>query len=250
MLEPNLKTYLLVCLILLNFSLFGQKDSIRIKQTKQKSFLKQSIVPFSLIGAGLIINFSNGAIGKENLQEQIQNTFPDFNTNAEDFFLFVPTLTMYTADIFKVKSKNSAFDQTKYLTIALLANNLITFGLKATTNMERPNGEDNQSFPSGHASNAFVMATALHHEFIDTNVWLAYSGYLFATTTAVFRVLNNKHWVSDVLVGAGLGIIITDLVYRLEPLKNWNPFNNERVHVTVAPSYIKKGFGVYANISF
>jgi len=203
-----------------------------------------------LIGAGLIINYSNGAIGKENLQEQIQDAFPDFDTTAEDFLLFVPTLTMYTADILKIKSKNNAFDQTKYLAISLIVNNVITFGLKNITNEERPNGENDQSFPSGHTSNAFVMATVLHHEFIDTSPWLAYSGYLFATTTGVFRVLNNKHWVSDVLVGAGLGIIVTDLVYRIEPLKKWNPFKNEKVQITIAPSYYKNTAGLYINIRF
>lgn len=250
MLKFKSKTLLLFCLIFLNCFLYAQKDSLSTKQPKQKSFLKQSIVPFSLIGSGLIINYSNGAIGKENLQEQILNIVPGFNSNAEDFLIFVPALTMYTADLLKIKSKNNAFDQTKYLTISLIVNNIITFGLKNITNEERPNGEDNYSFPSGHTSNAFVMATVLHHEFIDDNPLLAFSGYLFATTTGVLRVLNNKHWVSDVLVGAGLGIIITDLVYRFEPLKNWNPFKNEKIHVSVAPSYIKKGFGVYANIYF
>jgi len=237
--------------ICIHFFSFAQNDSLVLHQTKtQKSFLKRSVVPLSLIGAGLIVNYSNGAIGKENLQEQIQNSFPDFETNADNFLLFVPTITMYTADLLKVKSKNNAFDQTKYLTIALLVNNVITFGLKVVTNEERPNGENNQSFPSGHTSNAFVMATVLHHEFIDTSPWLAYSGYLFATTTGVLRVLNNKHWVSDVLVGAGLGILVTDLVYRFEPLKNWNPFKNEKIRTTVAPSYYKNSIGFYANIQF
>ncbi len=248
--KNKIKLFVLVVVNCFYFGLYGQKDSLSVKPAKQKSFLKQSIVPFSLIGAGLIINYSNGAIGKENLQEQIQNAFPDFNSNVDNILLFVPTLTMYTADIFKVKSKNNAFDQTKYLTIALIANNLITFGLKKVTNEERPNGENNESFPSGHTSNAFVMAAVLHHEFIDTSPWLAYSGYLFATTTGVFRVLNNKHWVSDVLVGAGLGIIVTDLVYRFEPLKNWNPFNNKNIQTTVAPSYYKNTAGLYVNIRF
>jgi len=250
MLKPNSKTFLIFCLIFLNSFLYGQKDSIATKHFKQNSFLKQSIVPLSLIGSGLIINYSNGVIGKENLQEQILNKVPNFDSNADDFLLFIPSLTMYTADLLKIKSKNTVFDQTKYLTISLLVNNVITFGLKNISNEERPNGENYQSFPSGHTSNAFVMATVLHHEFIDSNKWLAYSGYLFATTTGVLRVLNNAHWVSDVLVGAGLGIIVTDLIYRLEPLKNWNPFNREKVHVSIAPTYTKKGIGVYTTIRF
>jgi hypothetical protein len=247
----KIRSFLFLIIILFHFGAIAQKDSLNVRNIKpQKSFLKQSIVPFSLITTGLIINYSHGSIGKENLQKNIQNSFPDFKTNVDDFLLFVPALTMYTADLFKVKSKNDAFTQTKYLVIAGLTNNLITVGLKNITKEERPDGSDNDSFPSGHTSNAFVMATVLHHEFIDSNAWLAYSGYLFAATTGVFRVLNNKHWVGDVLVGAGIGILVTDLVYRFEPLKNWNPFKNKKTKVIMSPTYSDNKFGLYANLQF
>ncbi len=247
----KMRRFVLILIILSNLIAFGQKDSLNyIAQKPEKSFLKQSIIPFSLIGTGLIINYSNGFFGKENLQEEIQNRFPDFETNADDFLLFVPALTMYTADLFKVESKNDVFTQTKYLVISGLANNLITIGLKNITKEDRPNDWEHYSFPSGHTSNAFVMATVLHHEFIDSSPWIAYSGYLFATTTGILRVLNNKHWVSDVLVGAGIGILVTDLVYRFEPLKNWNPFKNKKSQVFMSPTYNDNRIGLYANIQF
>ncbi len=52
---------------------------------------------------------------------------------------------------------------------------------------------------------------------------LAYSGYLFSTATALLRITNNKHWISDVLAGAGIGILVINIVYYIEPLKNWDP---------------------------
>ena len=231
--------------------LFAQNDSIPdVSPVKNKSFLKRSIVPISLIGTGLIINYSSGSIGKENIQDQIQGGLDNFHTSAENFIMFVPTITMYTADLFKADSKNDAFTQTKYLAIAGITNNLITVGLKYLTDEERPNGEAH-SFPSGHTSNAFVMATVLHHEFIDSSPLLAYSGFVFATTTGVLRVMNNKHWVSDVLVGAGIGILVTDLVYRFEPLKNWNPFKDKKNHsLIISPTYQNDQFGLYANLQF
>lgn len=236
--------------ILIHFVIFSQNDSLIIYDNhKENSFLKKSIVPISLIGTGLIINYSSGTFGKENLQEKIHEDLNDFHTNADNFLLFVPAITMYTADLLKVKSKNDAFTQTKYLAIAGLANNLVTYSLKIITDEKRPNGEPH-SFPSGHTSNAFVMATVLHHEFIDSSPWLAYSGYLFATTTGVLRVLNNKHWVSDVLVGAGIGILVTDLVYRFEPFKNWNPFKTKNTHAIISPTFSNEQFGLYANIQF
>ncbi len=229
---------------------FSQIDSTRLISNKsQKSFLKQSIVPLSLIASGLIVNYSTGVFGKKNLQENIQNKFPNFNNDLDDFLLFVPAITMYTADLLKVSSKNDAFTQTKYLLIAGIANNIITFGLKKITDEERPNGEPN-SFPSGHTSNAFVMATVLFHEFKDSSPVLAYSGFVFAATTGALRVLNNHHWVSDVLVGAGIGILIVDLVYRFEPLKNWNPFKNKKMNAIIFPTIMDNKFGLYANLQF
>lgn len=231
-------------------STFATSKSLQKPKTAQKPFLKQSIVPLTLIGTGLIINYSGGAIGKENLQEKINTAFPDFNTDLDDFLQYVPVLTMYTADLLKVESKNDVFTQTKILFISAIATNAITFGLKHVTNETRPNGSDDLSFPSGHTSNAFMMATVLFHEFKETKPVLAYSGFVFASATGAIRVLNNSHWVSDVLVGAGIGIIVTDLVYRFEPLKNWNPFKNKKVSTIISPSYNENALGLYANIQF
>jgi membrane-associated phospholipid phosphatase len=247
----NRNKALLVLFIILHLTAKAQVDSIpKIVQQKNKSWIKQSIVPLTLIGTGLFINYSSGTFSKENIQDGINDAFPDFSTNADDFLMFVPALTMYTADLLKVESKNDAFTQTKYLLISGIVTNIVTFGIKHLSNETRPNGEDELSLPSGHTSSAFVMATVLFHEFKDTKPVLAYSGFVFASATGVLRVLNNEHWTSDVLVGAGIGIIITDLVYRFEPLKNWNPFKNRKVSTIISPSYKENTFGLYANIQF
>ncbi len=246
----TLNYYFIIIFFIFHLSGFSQIDSIQVATSKpEKTFLKQSIVPLSLIGAGLIVNYSNGIFGKENLQENIHNRYPNFSTQVDDYIQFAPAVMMYAADIFKVPSKNDAFTQTKYLLIAAIANTIVVQSMKRITNETRPNGSE-YSFPSGHTSNAFVMATVLFHEFKETKPALAYSGFAFATATGVLRVLNNAHWVSDVLVGAGIGIIITDLVYRFEPLKNWNPFKDKKVNAFISPTYLDNTFGLYANVQF
>ena len=71
-------------------------------------------------------------------------------------------------------------------------------------------------FLSGHTAFAFAAATILHKEYGQTRSPLySIAGYSLATITGVGRVLNNRHWVSDVLVGAGIGIVSTDLGYFL-----------------------------------
>lgn len=69
------------------------------------------------------------------------------------------------------------------------------------------------SFPSAHSSIAFTLATAFAMEFPDKK-WVAPVAYSIASLTALSRVYNNRHWASDVLVGAALGHFVTKAVYN------------------------------------
>ena len=89
-------------------------------------------------------------------------------------------------------------------------------GIKYTAKEMRPDGSTANSWPSGHTATAFVGATLLHKEYgMTRSPWYSVAGYGVATATGVMRVLNNRHWVSDVLSGAGIGIMSTELAYAL-----------------------------------
>ncbi|HVS98149.1 MAG TPA: phosphatase PAP2 family protein [Puia sp.] len=63
-----------------------------------------------------------------------------------------------------------------------------------------------QSFPSGHTTVAFAAATVFAMEY--KNIWFVpIISYSAATAIGLSRVVQNAHWISDVLVGAGLGFI-------------------------------------------
>jgi hypothetical protein len=192
------------------------QDSLR-----SRKLLYRSIVPTVFIGTGILIN---GSQFEHDLQQNILSRVgDDFSSDIDDYFQYAPIAELYLADVIGVKSKNHWFDQTKYLLISNLITAGITQGLKYITLKPRPNGAP-YAFPSGHTSFAFDNATVLFNEFYETAPLFACSGYAFATTTGIFRMLNNKHWISDVLVGAGIGIMVTELVYYFEPLKSFNPF--------------------------
>ena len=178
--------------------------------------LKNQLVPIGLISGGLVIE----ALG---CKQEMQEWFPRTNNNVDDYIQYAPIAILYTSDLFGAKHRNNVFNQTKYLIISELATSLITGSLKRLTHSTRPNGNP-LAFPSGHTSQAFTGATVLFQETKDYCLPLAYYGYLFSTATGILRVTNNKHWVSDVLAGAGIGILVTNLVYYFEPLKNWDPF--------------------------
>ena len=89
-------------------------------------------------------------------------------------------------------------------------------GIKYTAKEMRPDGSTANSWPSGHTATAFVGATILHKEYgLTRSPWYSVAGYTVATATGIMRVLNNRHWVSDVFSGAGIGIMSTELAYAL-----------------------------------
>jgi len=87
-----------------------------------------------------------------------------------------------------------------------------TFALKYAVGRERPNEEDNQSFPSGHTSNAFSMAAALDGHYGKKITIPAYS---LAALVGWARLRDNVHWLSDVLAGATLGYIVGRTTVRV-----------------------------------
>jgi membrane-associated phospholipid phosphatase len=110
---------------------------------------------------------------------------------------------------------------------ALVTTSSITSGLKSLTSRERPNGEDDRSFPSGHASTAAVMGTLTvrNLQSIDTSpalrTTLEIGAGAITAGTAWARVEAGAHYPSDVLVGIALGnfmgAFFTEAFLGLEP---------------------------------
>jgi len=77
------------------------------------------------------------------------------------------------------------------------------------------------SFPSGHTSMSFCIATSLHfalkqYDFtLNQRRWLAGSAWLLATGTASMRVIAGKHYPSDVLAGAAIGFGTALLMHHI-----------------------------------
>ncbi|MFQ5674984.1 MAG: phosphatase PAP2 family protein [bacterium] len=94
---------------------------------------------------------------------------------------------------------------------AHLLNTMVTQLLKRTVRRERPDGSNRRSFPSGHASSTFALATVLQRNF-GWKVGLV--AYTFATYVGVSRLSENKHYLSDVIMGAAVGIATAQSIGR------------------------------------
>ena len=70
------------------------------------------------------------------------------------------------------------------------------------------------AFPSSHTSTAFALATLISSVYRD-KIWVGILSYGIATGVVWSRVYDNKHWASDVFIGAALGFAIGKTVYHV-----------------------------------
>lgn len=123
--------------------------------------------------------------------------------------------------------------------------------LKSATHQLRPDGSADNSFPSGHTANAFFGATILAKEYADKSILIAIGGYSVAAATGAMRILNNRHWASDVLVGAGIGIISGEVAYIVYPwLKEKLGGKGGNKRVVFVPTYDGNTMGANLVIGF
>jgi membrane-associated phospholipid phosphatase len=103
---------------------------------------------------------------------------------------------------------------------------LVTLVLKTATQRERPFefqanhsgglgfGRGGNSFPSGHASGSFALATVFAYEYGREHRWVPYASYGLASLVAASRMSAQQHWASDIFVGGTMGFLIGRYVYK------------------------------------
>ncbi len=170
--------------------------------------------------------FVAGIIAKSEKKSFRQNTIgnkhtllTDFRTKIDDYSQFFgPVLTTGL----KIGGYEGRSDWGRYIASAAMSYGFMALfvnSIKYTAKEMRPDGTTANSWPSGHTATAFVGATILHKEYgVTRSPWFSVAGYSVATATGIMRVLNNRHWVSDVLSGAGIGIMSGELAYAMSDL--------------------------------
>lgn len=101
---------------------------------------------------------------------------------------------------------------------ALAHSELIGLAIKEMTQRERPVNvtgslsrdgfwDGGVSFPSGHATGSFAVATVIAHEYGDQHIAVFIIGFTLASVVSASRVSGRQHWVSHVFVGSALGFL-------------------------------------------
>jgi len=177
------------------------------RQTKQ--WIRITAVPALFFAAGAI-SWS----AREKYRETRNRYVSDFSNHYDDFLQYVPALSVYGLNAAGIKGKHTVGRATTSFLYGQVIMAITVSTMKKYTHVLRPDGSSYNSFPSGHTATAFSGATFLHNEYGQyRDPMYSVFGYTMAAATGIGRQLNNRHWISDVLVGAGIGILSTELGY-------------------------------------
>ena len=221
--RPRLKSPLTTTILYLLF-LLGAHPSEYAQQV-HTSLNGDTFVPaHELIAPTLPIVLMVGGMvaSQEDIRSPVQQWIPAFLSDQytwEDYVQHSAYLLWGVTWIDAGVSSRRIVKQGLYLFSITAANALVTAGLKAAFRTRRPNG-GLYAFPSGHTSHAFATATAFYLLVYPKYPILRYASFALASSVAIGRVIHNRHWVGDVLFGAGLGIILPIALDRyLVPLR-------------------------------
>jgi len=232
--------------------LASSKDSLKSANKVSRFNYKQLIVPTALMAYGLI-GMEDNSISNLNqeIREEVNETIDD-KVSFDDFTQYAAAVSVYGLNAFGIKGQHNLKDRTIILATSYLIMGSTVYVLKNSTNVIRPDGTSNNSFPSGHTATAFVGAEFIWQEYKDVSVWYGISGYAVGIGTGLFRVYNNRHWLTDVAMGAGIGMLSTKIAYWIFPFVDTKIFKSKK-HLgsaMVAPYYNGKqgGIGLVMNL--
>lgn len=181
----------------------------------------------TFIAAPLIVGGAVMSVYDTDFRRLRNGYVKSFHHDYDDYLQYAPAAVMLGLKAFGVKGRSSwgRMLVSDAFSVGLMA--AAVNSLKYSFRVMRPDGSTRNSFPSGHTATVFMTATMLHKEYGHRSPWYSIGAYTVATVTGVTRQLNNRHWMSDVMVGAGIGILATEFGYFLADLI----FKDKGLHV-------------------
>ena len=223
-------------------------DPIAVYNNNPSDRVRGSFAPW-IVPAGLITyGFFGTRIDaftdvNEDVQHHIWVAHPHRTLGIDNVLPFVPAVAVYGLNIAGIKGEHDLFDRSMLLFLSGAITGVSTFGVKSLVHEDRPDHSAFNSFPSGHTAAAFATAEFLMQEYKHESVWYGIGGYVVAASVGYLRLYNNKHWVNDVVAGAGFGIASTRLAYLLYP-KIQKALSKTRFnHSMIVPYYQNNSVG-------
>lgn len=222
-----------------NDSVYQLPPSRRLLRPKTLTF------PAMLLGYGAL-SLSNDRLIKGNqvVKETLQSHYAGFHSKMDNYTRYVPLAAVYGLNLAGIKGQHNLVDLSMLYVISSFMSRTATANLKKYTQSQRPDQSAFDSFPSQHTASAFAKAELLRLEFRGRSPWYGIAGYSFAIATGGLRMLNNRHWFSDVLAGAGVGILSTRVAYLVYPWIQQHIAQGWMKNMAVAPVYDQGSVGL------
>lgn len=189
-------------------------DTLTFGQIQKKTELRPYAAPLVLFTVAFFSIPEGSPLNKVRVRDAVQSGFPDFRTHIDDGLWAVPLAGTYVLRLAGVRGRSDLLNTTLLFLKSQLFTEILVEPLKYTTRVLRPDSSTRNSFPSGHTARAFAVATCFHKEFGKKSIWYSVGGYTIASATGLLRIMNNRHWITDVLAGAGIGIVSAQLAYE------------------------------------
>lgn len=214
---PLLRLWLALVGVLVIPSTLAQTNDSLLYNPDHTFTWQQSVAPSLLIASGTVISFSPL---HNSFDSKVRDWLQDdkhLRKEIENSVQYIPIASVLVLKACGIESRHNWRDLI-FLEAgsALFAFSLNT-GLKHALDVERPYPGVYTSFPSGHTVTAFLGAEILRREYGKQYPGIAIAGYTVATGVGIMRMYNNRHWASDVLAGAGVGILSASIMYWLAP---------------------------------
>ena len=190
----------------------------KVDSTADYSFQwKKTIVPAACIAVGAW-GVDNGFLVKKKRQydnwigEQLGTKRKTF----DNYMQYAPLVMYFGMQPLGAKTKHEFRERLCIGANSYLLVLALTQGPKHIINERRPDSSKNNSFPSGHTATAFCGAELVRLEY---GGWYGTSAYALATLTAFMRTYNHRHWLNDLVAGAGIGILSARVGSWLMPME-------------------------------
>ncbi|WP_163318253.1 phosphatase PAP2 family protein [Dysgonomonas sp. 520] len=226
------------------------------KPEKKTSFFNKPfakyIIPSTLVTYGIIRHATGGFKNvDENLHEEMTEHFAKKRT-FDDYLQYAPTAAIFGLDLAtNLRAKHNLRDRAIVTATSYLIMTTAVQTTKNLTKVARPNNGSLNSFPSGHTATAFVGAHILYKEYRDESKWVGIAGYTAAATTGFMRMHNKRHWFSDVVTGAGVGILSAELGYMLLPaFHKLFGIKESKKQIAIVPAITPENIGIGGVFTF
>lgn len=228
---------LLSLVILLNETK-AQSDSITLFSPTQL------ILPASLITIGAWgVNNNWFCTMKNDVRAEMADWRGNCKIQVDDYAQYLPIAAHLGLDFLGIEGKHNFKERIAVSATSILAVTAMVRGVKALSKEERPDSKARNSFPSGHTATAFMGAELVRMEYGNA---YGVGAYAIAAGVAFLRVYNDRHWVNDVIAGAGFGVLGAKIGYWLLPLNRKIFKLNGQKQLSILPTYDRynQSFGI------